>query len=202
MKNKKNPISATEQKINSFKDLPIGWHYGSGIPPSDKILALANQLNRYAGLMNFEATDAFPGIDGEVMLTVYDGDIYLEFSIELNGLINYVREQSDEEVDSREQISLHEAINYIEKIGILKCRSSVSFTPNITIRERKDSRVPRLSRVKPIESQFSMRNVQFKQVEAYARTYESSTLQLQENHRYSGKSHLTSSTNKAMSAIR
>ena len=125
MKSKKNQINATEKKINSFRNLPVGWHYGSGIAPLAKVLDLAIRLNQCAGLMGFEATDAFPGIDGEVLLTVYDGDVYLEFSIEVDGSINYIREQGDKEVDSDDKISLLQAINYIVNIG-LSNRSSTS----------------------------------------------------------------------------
>jgi len=196
MKSKKNQINATEKKINSFKFLPVGWHYGNGIPPSDKVLGWASRLNLYAELAGFEATDVFPGIDGEIMLTVYHGDIYLEFSIEVDGSINYIREQGDKEVDSKENISLHQATSYIEKIGILKWRLSESSIQNTMIQGRKDSRVLRLSQVKPTKSQSSRRNAPFKLAGLNARTYGSSTPQLLVNHQYFGKSHQVLSVNK------
>ncbi|PZV13427.1 MAG: hypothetical protein DCF20_15465 [Pseudanabaena sp.] len=196
MKSKKNQINATEKKINSFRTLPVGWHYGSGIAPLAKVLDLAIQLNQFAGLMGFEATDAFPGIDGEVMLTVYDGDIYLEFSIEVDGSINYVHEQGDEEVDSDDKISLYQAINHILKIGFSKWRSSVLSTRNNMIQRRKDSRDMRLSRAKPTKSQFSRRNAPFKPAGVNVRTYEVSTRQLREIRQCSGKSHQPFSVDK------
>jgi len=198
MKSKKNQINATEKKINSFKALPVGWHYGSGIAPLAKVLDLAIRLNQYAGIMGFEATDAFPGIDGEVLLTVYDGDIYLEFSIEVDGSINYIREQGDKEVDSDDKISLHQAINYIEKIGILKCRSSARSTRNTTIRGVKGSQALLSSQAKPTKSQFSMRNVPFKLVDVNAHTYELSTRRLLEIRQSSGKSPQVFTTKKVV----
>lgn len=188
MKSKKNQINATEKKINSFRNLPVGWHYGSGIAPLAKVLDLAIKLNQWAGSMGFEATDAFPGIDGEVMLTVYDGDIYLEFSIEVDGSINYIREEGDKEIDSKEKISLHQAINYIKKIGLSKWRLSVQSTRNTMIQGRKDSRELRLSRAKPTKSQFSRRNAPFKLVGVNVHTYEHSTRRLLEIRQCSGKS--------------
>jgi hypothetical protein len=196
MNSKKNQISITEKKINSFKSFPVGWHYGSGIAPVAKVLDLAIHLNKHAGLLGFEATDAFPGIDGEVMLTVYDGDIYLEFSIEVDGSINYIREQGDKEVDSKEKISLHQAINYIEKIGILKCRSSVRSTRTNMIQGLKDLRVLRLSQVKPTRSQSLRRNAPFKLVGVNVHTYEGSTRRLPEIRQCSGKSHQIFSADK------
>jgi len=196
MKSKKSQINTTEKKITSFKDLPVGWHYGSGVPPSDKALTLASRLNSCAGIMGFEATDAFPSIDGEIMLTVYDGDIYLEFFIEVDGSINYIREQGDKEVDSEEKISLLQAINYIVNIGISKWRLSVSSIRSTMIQGRKDSRVLRLSQVKPTKSQSSRRNVPFKPAGVNARTYERSTPRLLVNHQYSGKSHQVLSAKK------
>jgi len=188
MKSKKNQINTTQKKINSFKALPVGWHYGSGIAPLAKVLDLAIQLNQCAGLMGFEATDASTGIDGEVMLTVYDGDIYLEFSIEVDCSINYIREQGDKEVDSEEKISLLQAINYIVNIGLSKWRLSVQSTRNTMIQGRKDSRELRLSRAKPTKSQFSRRNAPFKLVGVNVHTYEDSTRRLLEIRQCSGKS--------------
>jgi hypothetical protein len=196
MKSKKNQINATEKKINSFKALPVGWHYGSGIAPLAKVLDLAIRLNQCAGLMGFEATDTFPGIDGEVMLTVYDGDIYLEFSIEVDGSINYVREQGNEEVDSDDKISLYQAINHIVNIGFSKWRSSVLSTRNNMIQRRKDSRDMRLSRAKPTKSQFLRRTAPFKLVGANVRTYENSTRRSLEIRQCSGKSHQRFSADK------
>jgi hypothetical protein len=188
MKSKKNQINATEKKINSFRTLPVGWHYGSGIAPLDKVLDLAIQLNQWAGFMGFEATDAFPDIDGEVLLTVYDGDIYLEFFIEADGSINYIREEGDKEVDSKEKISLHQAINYIEKIGFLKCRLSVPSTRSTMIQRGKGSQALRLSQVKPTKSQCLRSNAPFGLVGVNVHTYEGSTRQLRGIRQYSGKS--------------
>lgn len=70
----------TEAKIRGFKNLQPGWHYGEGDQIQQAVLDRA--LECHARIINeglFDATDAFPGLAGEVMVTAYKADGYLEF---------------------------------------------------------------------------------------------------------------------------
>ena len=72
----------TEKKIQSFKELESGWHYGEGVSIKQSVLDNAILLNQEAINQAFYETDAFPGLNGEVMVTIYSGEHYLEFTLE------------------------------------------------------------------------------------------------------------------------
>ncbi|MEZ4733902.1 MAG: hypothetical protein R3E79_42970 [Caldilineaceae bacterium] len=44
-------------------------------------------------MLGFHETDAFPGLNGEVMVTVYQGSDYWEFTLEPTETITFVYEQ-------------------------------------------------------------------------------------------------------------
>lgn len=85
-------MSPTESKIRSFAKLKSGWHYGEGKPPSSAAVEDAVELLRLVTEINPSlATDAFPGIDGEIQLTVYCGIHCLEFTRECSGAWTFFR---------------------------------------------------------------------------------------------------------------
>jgi len=98
----------TEEKIRGFKELQDGWHYGEGVSFDDTILDDAISLNQEAINLAFFDTDAFPGLDGEIMLTIYWGEHYLEFTLEPNGCATFYREESDEEIYYQEGLPFRE----------------------------------------------------------------------------------------------
>lgn len=100
----------TENKIRSFRELPDGWHYGEGVPATEVASDGAISLSREAARLAFFETDAFPGIHGEVMFTVYAGTHYLEFTFELNGSVAFLHERDGEELDYQEDLSLSDAM--------------------------------------------------------------------------------------------
>lgn len=99
----------TERKILGFRELGDGWHYGEGVLPKNSVLDDAISLNQEAVRLAFFETDVFPGINGEVMLTVYYCNHYLEFTIEPDGSVTFYREKDNEEVCYQEGLSFQEA---------------------------------------------------------------------------------------------
>ncbi len=105
-------ILTTSKKIDGFKKLQSGWHYGSGIAPSDEVIKKAQSINLVAVFSGMK-TDAFPGIDGEIQVTCYPDGEYWAFTIEIDGSINFYRENKfGEEVEGLE-LSFNEAIKKI-----------------------------------------------------------------------------------------
>jgi len=100
---------STIAKMLSFQQLPVGWHYGEGRPCVVVALLQALYLHRYAQILGLTETDAFPGIDGALLLTVYDGDDTLAFQCELDGSISYVLERNDLEVAETEDLTMAQA---------------------------------------------------------------------------------------------
>ena len=108
-------IHPTTRKINDFKKLKKGWNFGEGVSFKKSILMDAVFLNQEAGRLGFFETDAFPGPNGEVMVTVYSGNHYLEFIIELDRSVTFRHEQAGEELYRQEALSLHEAESKIKE---------------------------------------------------------------------------------------
>jgi hypothetical protein len=100
----------TVTKIKNFLELETGWHYGEGLSFSQSTIDDAIRFHHEVTRQAFFSTDAFPGLNGEVLLTVYYYDYYLEFTFELNGNIIFYQEKDDEEVHYQEDLTFEEAI--------------------------------------------------------------------------------------------
>lgn len=75
----------TLDKIRTFANLPLGWHYGRGNPPPATVIkdALRQLLNLL--MLGYVETDAFPGVDGEIMVTAYRGGHCIQTTVETDG---------------------------------------------------------------------------------------------------------------------
>jgi hypothetical protein len=130
----------TDQKIIGFKKLQVGWHYGRGIPPTDDAVSKARALNIEALRAGFKKTNAFPGIDGEIQVTAYHQSIYLELTIELDGMITFVYERDDQEI-AYEKVTFDEVITKIRKFRGLTWALSGLSTSSTTTPIEGDSEV-------------------------------------------------------------
>jgi hypothetical protein len=93
-------MKATKEKIESFLALPVGWHYGAGRAPSrDAIKNAQEWLTRLSqwGLWN---VDAFPGADGEIMLSAYRDDESFELVLEPDNTVSFYHEKDDRTITS------------------------------------------------------------------------------------------------------
>lgn len=104
-------VAQTAEKILSFSELPVGWHYGDGAPPANETIDAALRLNEEAAQAGFEKTNAFPGVEGEVQVTAWIGSLCLEFTIERDGRITFVQEQAQREIAYESALTLDEAVN-------------------------------------------------------------------------------------------
>jgi hypothetical protein len=103
-------LTQTTAKILSFGELPVGWHFGGGVPPAKETIAAALHLNREAEASGFDKTNAFPGIEGEIQVTAHLGALCLEFTIERDGGITFVKEKGGQEIAYESGLTLDEAI--------------------------------------------------------------------------------------------
>jgi len=110
-------FQSTMRKVQSFKNLALGWNYGQGGPVDPNVVrgAIAVLLNfSLAGLTD---TDAFPGINGEVMVTAYERDHYLEAIVESDGSVSVTYDVDDVEKFSKERMGSEEALNKLQEIA-------------------------------------------------------------------------------------
>lgn len=89
-------MRTTLAKTQSFAQFRHGWSFGEGVAFAQSTLDKANQLVTTAHTLGFHETDTFPGLNGEVMVTVYQGAEYWGFTIQPTETILFIYEKDDE----------------------------------------------------------------------------------------------------------
>jgi len=134
--------SPTEAKIESFSDLPKGWHFGEELAPSKEVIEKSLKIEEAASLYGYE-TDAFPGIDGEIMVTVYHGNHSLEFTVENDSSIIFALEENDNEIDYKELLSFEDAMIELDRYNKLSGHKwNILESSAYTILIEKDENLP------------------------------------------------------------
>lgn len=83
---------AVLSKIRELENLPRGWRFGKGIPPTTHAADVARSLYQEFAFLQLKA-DAFPGVDGSLSLVFYAGETCMELDISPKGGIDlYVEE--------------------------------------------------------------------------------------------------------------
>jgi hypothetical protein len=118
-------------KIRSFADLPEGWHFGAGRSPSAAMISKALAWNDKLRRLGFVATDAFPGANGEIMVTGYEGAHYVEILLEIDGTVSFVYERGGAEVICLDHAAPDKVSATIEGIAGKIWSTSDYFTQNI-----------------------------------------------------------------------
>lgn len=130
----KDSLLITEAKIQSYSAYPEGWCYGEGLVFSRAVINAAITLNALSMEKGFLNTDTFPGPDGGIKLAIYQEDICLEFTINSDLTIIFVREEGENE-PSPLSLSLDEAKNKIndfaEEIWSLGCSKANGTTGTV-----------------------------------------------------------------------
>ena len=129
----------TITKIESFRRLNAGWHYGEGINFDSNIVNNAIDLHNLAVKLGFFETDAFPGVDGSIMIAIYHKEDYLEFTLKHNNEIIYRRETNDIEVGEEELLTFDRVKTILEGLGQDTWKSSDSYISDITTVGDRDS---------------------------------------------------------------
>lgn len=128
------PSSGATAKINSFAGLPEGWNYGRGGPIAASIIREGHRWNEILQWAGFPETDAFPGADGEIEITGYRGDHYIEVIIETNSTISIIYEMREETVLDRRNLTPEMAETTIsEEIAGSLWSTLDFFTPAISM---------------------------------------------------------------------
>jgi len=126
------PGFQTFAKLLRFVNYPAGWNYGVGMPPDIGVVAVAVKINQAAVKAGLE-TDAFLGVDGEVRVAVYHRSTYLQFTVDERCLVEYVREEGDEELQRIIDLTTEGALSILESFELELWRSSVSSTVTTTM---------------------------------------------------------------------
>jgi hypothetical protein len=188
-----------ERKLKIFSALARGWHYGEGDRIADATLDLASQIRKECLFFGFTNMDAFPGAAGEVMLTVYLPQRYIEIIITAALNISLLYERNDEEVTYAEGLTPPEARAGLKKVaGELWSTFATSTLNSTMIRREGNSKVLHFGEPQGTGEYRLLRNRAWTlPVTTLAHTPEGSTPSRQESRRSSGSSTTRSSLKRA-----
>jgi hypothetical protein len=131
----------TRRKIRGFADLAEGWHYGEGGPISTRAVDAALGLHAAALRLGFTETNAFPGLNGEIEITLYTGPHYIEFIIERDCSVSVAREFEDRVVEEKSGLRNEAAYAYLLTVRKVLWSSSELSVAGSTMRNGNDSRL-------------------------------------------------------------
>jgi hypothetical protein len=110
----------TQEKIFNFSRLESGWNYGEGERFSNEVIRSAMKLHSEIIFRGFSRTDAFPGLDGEIQITIYEGDHYYAFELEKSGIWSVTHEIYNE-IETVSGLDFEQVKNYLHSINSMLC---------------------------------------------------------------------------------
>lgn len=132
-------VSKALKKLNSFSELERGWHYGSGLPISGEVLSYAREMLSLFESFGISNTNAFPGRDGEVLLTGHRGGIYIGLTIEASLLVTLVCEDGGEDARYVENCGKEQIKAELKSVAAEKWLTSDLSTPASSTMIKVDS---------------------------------------------------------------
>jgi hypothetical protein len=135
----------TEVKIRAFGQKMPGWHYGEGVAFDEETSSRAIALHREMTRWGLFTTDAFPGLRGQIVLTAYHSDEYLQLSVEPDGSISYLREHGGKELAEEQGLTDQSAIQAIKDFAEQIWKQSGSSVRSSSTLAEAGSRVARLT---------------------------------------------------------
>lgn len=182
-----NNLQETQRKITSFADLPDGWHYGDGVAPTPNMITAAYQWHSKLAAMGFSLTDAFPGVEGEILLSGYRDNHTFELMLETDYSVSFYHEDDGKIVFSSLRNSQQDAENAIKDATGELWSTSDFFTIDISTVKGIASQEWRSKIMEVAAPSFSM--IAFaKQEYHYAPIYGNTIRQLLASRQYSGYS--------------
>lgn len=189
-------LSDTLQKIRSFQELGQGWHYGEGQGPRKEVVHLAEKVSQLLHVAFFCKIDAFPGVWGEIQVTAYLEEHFIEINILHNGSFEFlVEDRNQNELLGFEELDFE---GLMVKINLFKqqrlWKSYVYFPQIISTKIYPDS--PALPSgillVQEEESPYLRKSAPSRIQEAHVNTLTAITKESASNPRYFGNSVQTS----------
>ena len=96
-------------KIRSFQTLPTGWYCGDGGPIGFDMRERAFRVVRLATKYGIRRADAFPGADGQISVSFYDGNRTLAIRMEVDETYSSIEDISNKVITDFYELSEAEA---------------------------------------------------------------------------------------------
>lgn len=130
---------AVFSKLESFRELSIGWHYGSGGPISERTLSDARAVLMALILQGFQSVSVSPGEFGDVLVTGSTKLNYISIAVASNGEMSFNYETNREEVCFEEGLKLTEIRKLIGEAAAQEWHTSGSFIQENSIAQPANS---------------------------------------------------------------
>lgn len=96
---------STLLKLNSFRNLPEGWHFGRGGPLDAKVVEEAARTYNLLIFMGLTRTNAFAGAGGEAQVVAYHRNHVVSITVEANLSFTLDHETDGDSVDYEEGLN-------------------------------------------------------------------------------------------------
>lgn len=178
------------KSLAELRNLPEGWRFGEGGPPTEKAYYLARKYLVWASRYGVEVAEVFPTADRGIMIGFYDltDDHDIEITFEPDGTITFAEDRLGEQVDYIETI---QESQLLRKICEFQAGTENLFVSSIreTITQRKSASSQLLSKYHQMvqESPSSMKSVERNTVVPSVRIFTTTTESSPEIPHFSGE---------------
>lgn len=132
----------TENKLLSFANLPEGWNYGEGSPPTERTVHRAIEIYKVGKSYGLDC-EVFPVSDGCIEVSLYRNKYFIDILVKGDGTLDYTYEvgigSNFQEVEQTEDISFDEVKKHVG--DLMKLCSVLESSETITIKGKSASRI-------------------------------------------------------------
>ena len=100
-------------RIRSFRDLSPRWHYGEGRGATEAAVDTALAVHHLFLNHRVKTIEVFPDVDGGILVSGYYEQHTFDVFCTPDGQMNLLHEVDDEEVTERDNLPMHELIDYL-----------------------------------------------------------------------------------------
>ena len=167
---------AVAQKIHSFSELPEGWHFGEGVGATRAAVDSALIINTLLADHRARNIEAFPCVDGGVLVHGYQGVDVLEIQCDPDSMVHLAHEREGDLVAEREAVSTDDIECYLGELAWRSISSFVFSTHSTTAMSWVDIPAPPFNkRLRVSASLCSIHDVESIAVDRNATTFKIST---------------------------
>jgi hypothetical protein len=127
--------SPTGRKIESFRNLSHGWNFGEGVAFGQQVIEAALRLLAHLESYGYTETDAFPGLEGEILVKGYGRTDRVELIAESDGSFTFAVPGGSEFRVYDEDLSENECVKRISKMVLKPGLISESSIPSTILTE-------------------------------------------------------------------
>jgi hypothetical protein len=103
-------------KLNDLNGIKHGWHFGEGKSLNNDVYSLGCYLIERISMIGFTELDCFLGINGELIITIYKDEHYIELNINKFLYIDFVYQVNDKDIIYEEEMNFVMIIDKIKEI--------------------------------------------------------------------------------------